>query len=125
MAVYDQMAIRIDGKLLIENTKIDLSLDGTDTDVFTIIQNTLAGQTPGPKKVVGKLDNVVPPTGFEFDAWAAMNASTEHVVQYIQMSSGKSLTSTGTFIRAVSLSSGVGQTQAFNFECHGKTANWQ
>lgn len=58
MAVYDQMAIRIDGKLLIENTKIDLSLDGTDTDVFTIIQNTLAGQTPGPKKVVGKLDNV-------------------------------------------------------------------
>jgi hypothetical protein len=30
MAVYDQMAIRIDGRLLIENTKIDLSLDGTD-----------------------------------------------------------------------------------------------
>ena len=31
MAVYDQMAIRIDGKLLIENTKIDLSLDGTES----------------------------------------------------------------------------------------------
>ena len=125
MPVYDQMAIRVDGKLLIENTKIDLSLDGTDTDVFTIIQNTLAGQTPGPKKVVGKLDNVVPPTGFEFDAWTAMNASTEHTVQYIQMSSGKSLTSNNCFVRAVTLSSGVGQTQAFNWEFHGRTGNWQ
>lgn len=125
MAVYDQIAVRINGKLLAENVKVDIQLESSDQDVFTIIQNTLAGQTPGPKKVVGKLDNVVPPTGFEFDAFQKCNDSEEVTVQYIQMSSGKSLTSEGTFVRNPSLSSGVGQTQAFNFELHGKTANWQ
>lgn len=125
MAVYMGMVVEVDGRLLAENVSVDLSLDGTDTDVFTIVQNSLAGQTPGPKKIVGKLENVVPPTGFEFDAWSSMNASTDHTVRYIQMSTGKSCTSKSSFCRAVALSSGVGKTQAYNWEFHGKTANWQ
>lgn len=122
--IYDQMAVRVDGKLLAENVKVDISLDKTDQDVFTIVNPTMAGVTPGPSKCTGALDNVVPVTGFEFDAWSSALSTTEHAVQYIQLGSGKVLNSKA-FVRAVKLSAGVGETQKFNFEFHGSCTVWQ
>ena len=122
--IYDQLTVRVDGKLLAENVKVDISLDKTDQDVFTVVNPTLAGVTPGPSKCVGALDNVVPVTGFELDAWTSALDTTEHAVQYIQMGSGLVLNSKAT-VRAVKLSAGVGETQKFNFEFHGSCTVWQ
>ena len=122
--IYDQIAVRVDGKLLAENVSVDITLDKTDQDVFTIIRSSLAGVTPGPSKVVGALNNVVPVTGFEFNAWGSATATQEHAVQYIQMGSGLTLNSTAT-VRSVKLAAGVGKTQEFNFEFHGDCGNWQ
>ena len=122
--IYDQLAVRVDGKLLAENVKVDIKLDKTDQDVFTVIRASLAGVTPGPSKVVATLDNVVPVTGFEFKAWTSALNTTEHAVQYIQMGSGLVLNSKAS-VRAVQVGAGVGETQKFNFEFHGDASDWQ
>lgn len=122
--IYDQIVVRVDGKLLAEMVSVDITLDKTDQDVFTVVRASLAGVSPGPSKVVGAINNVVPVTGFDFDAWSSALLTTEHAVQYIQMGSGLVLNSKAT-VRAVKCGSGVSKTQEFNFEFHGDASDWQ
>ncbi len=122
VSVYDQMVVRANGQLLVENQQINLTLQGDDQDVMTIAKG-FAGQTPSPKKVMADFTNVVPPTGFEFDAFQKCNDSEKVTMEFEIISSGKRLTSEG-FIRNPKTGAGVGKTLEQSFEFHGGPGNW-
>jgi len=117
VTIYDQFYVRINGALLAENQEVELSLESDDQDVFTIAKG-FAGQTPSPKKVMASLTNVIPPAGFEFDAFQKQTDSEVVTAQFQSASTGKSLTSQG-FIRRARIGAGVGRTASLSFEFHG------
>jgi hypothetical protein len=92
-------------------------LESDDQDVLTIVKG-FAGQTPSPKKTVASLKNVVPPAGFEFDAFQKQNDSEIVELKLQSALTGVSLTASG-FIRKSKISAGVGKTAMLDFEFHG------
>lgn len=124
MAIYDQLYIRVNGKPLAENTKLDLSLEGDMPEVMTIMQG-FAGITPSPvvRRISGS--NVVPIAGFEFDLEEMFLNHTEVEVAVQFGGSGKISSSKGYFVKAVKLSAGVGQTVGYDFEFVSKPTKFQ
>jgi hypothetical protein len=117
VSIYDQFYVFAGGILLAENQSVELNLESDDQDVFTIAKG-FAGQTPSPKKVMASFENVIPPAGFEFDAFQKQSDSERVEMKFQSALTGKSLTSEG-FIRKAKISAGVGKTTSFSFEFHG------
>ena len=122
VSLYDQIFVFKDGSLLSELTEIELTFEGDDQDVFTIVKG-FAGQSPSPKKVMATLTNVVPTDGQEVDAFEATLQSKKVKIKFQFGGSGKSLTSEG-FIRKPKLSAGVAKTVSQTFEFHGGAGTW-
>jgi len=122
VTLYDQFFVFANGALLSENQQVELTLESDDQDVMTVAKG-FAGQTPSPKKVMANLTNVVPSSGFEFDAFQKANDSEIVEMKFQSAATGKSLISEG-FIRKPKISSGVGKTVEFSFEFHGGPGNF-
>jgi hypothetical protein len=123
VTLYDQFYVSVDGQLLAENQELSISLEGDDQDVMTIVKG-FAGETPSPKKVVVSLKNAVPSTGFEFDFWGAALRKSKHKLRLQSASTGKSLTSEGSF-RKPKIEAGVGKSVQNDVEFHGGPGDWQ
>jgi hypothetical protein len=124
MKVYGQFFVRANGELLAENTALELTLEGDDKDVFTTVQG-FAGQSVVPKKVMCKLDGVIPTEASpRFHAWNTCLTSKVVEMQFLESATGKTLTTNG-FIRKPSMQGGVDRTAAESYEFHGKGVGWE
>lgn len=124
MALYDQAYIRVNGRVLVENTTVDVSVEGDDQEVMTIAQG-FTGISPSPKVTRITADNVVPITGVEIDVVDFFLNSIECDVSVQLGGSGAVLSTKGYFAKAVKMSAGVGKTLTLNFEFVGKPANFE
>ena len=117
VSVYGQYYVRWNGVLLQENHQLEITLEGDDQDVFTLVKGW-SGQTPSPKKVMAALTNVVPPEGQEVDAFFEAITSSKGEMRFEESNTGRTLISQG-FIRKAKISGGVGKTAEQSFEFHG------
>ncbi len=123
MALYDGIFCNLNGALFQENTSVDLSYEGDNQAVLTTVKG-YAGESPSPKMTVIQFENVVPPTGFEFDVFKMYTDSTEVEIKLQSGATGKSLTSKG-FIQSPKVSSGVGKVTSLSFGFRGAPAVFQ
>lgn len=123
IGIYDQVYAYVNGGLLAENISVTVELVGTDEDVMTIVKG-LSGFTPGPDSVKVTFSNVVPASGFEFNAWNAQ-LNKEIVELKLQFGgSGMSLTSEGRF-SGNKIDAGVSKTTGYDFDFTGSPAPWE
>ena len=123
MAIYDSIYVYWNGALLQENTSVDVSVDGDNQVVLTTVKG-FAGITPSPKMIMVTLENVMPPTGMEVDAFKLFIESTEGEMKLQSGATGKSLTSKG-FIEAPKVGSGVGKTASQSWSFRGSPATFE
>lgn len=123
MAIYDQIYVYWNGSLLQENTKVDVSVEGDNQPALTTVKG-FSGITPSPKMTMVKLDNLMPPTGVEVDAFKLFIESTEGEIKLQSGATGKSLTSKG-FLEAPAIGAGVGQTASQTWSFRGTPASFE
>lgn len=115
--LYDQYYVYANGALLAENTSLDIELQGEDQEILTTAKG-FAGMTPSPRKVMIQAENVVPPTGFEFDVFQKFNDSELVELKVQSGATGKVLCSKG-FIQSPKTTGGVGKTVSLSFTFKG------
>lgn len=121
--LYDQYFAYLNGALLAENTSLDIELRGDDQEILTTAKG-FAGLTPSPRSVMITAENVVPPTGFEFDAFQKF-LDSELVEMKVQSgATGKTLVSKG-FIQAPKVQGGVGKTVSLSFTFKGGPSKFE
>lgn len=124
MSITGQYYVRANGELLAENIGLEIRLDGEDKDVFTTVLG-FAGQSPVPKKVVCKLDDVILLANLtNFDPWNAALNSEIVEFEFIDSGTGRTLRTEG-FIRNPNIQAGVDRTPANGYEFHGRGVAWE
>ena len=123
MAIYNQAYVYWNGALLQENTSVDVSIDGDNQVVLTTVKG-FSGITPSPKMTMVTLENVMPPTGMEVDAFKLFIESTEGELKLQSAATGKSLVSKG-FIEAPKAGGGVGKTASQSWSFRGEPASFK
>lgn len=118
LQVYDNIYVYMDGLLLQENTEVQISWEGDDQDIFTLVKG-FAGISPSPKKIVVQLTNMAPPTGSEFNAAKAFIESTKHTLKLQKGATGEVIESEG-FVRTPQTTAGVGKVTNENYSFHGE-----
>jgi hypothetical protein len=122
LQVYDNIYVFMNGVLLQESTQVQISWEGDDQDIFTLVKG-FAGISPSPVKIVIQLTNVAPPTGSEFDAPGAFIAKTKQVCKLQKGATGETI-EVECFVRAPATSAGVGQVTNENYSLHGEAKSW-
>ena len=116
--VYDNIYVWMDGLLLQEATELQISWEGDDQDIFTLVKG-YAGISPAPVKMVVQLTNMAPPTGSEFNAPKAFIEKTKHTLKLQKGATGEVIESEG-FIRAPQITAGVGKVTNETYAFHGE-----
>jgi len=118
LELYDQLFIKLNGKLLAENTSLSVDLTSDDQDVMTTVKGW-SGVSPSPDMRTISGEGVVASTkGIEVDMEQWKVDRTEVTARVVFGGSGKSFVSKGV-IKKVSASGGVGQTVKVTFEFTG------
>lgn len=109
MSLYDQAFVYINGRLLVQNTSVDVEHADDIAQVKTV-PGGFVGITPGAPVTTVKLKEVVPITGFEFDFALAMR---EYIAFECKVQLGASglacIGSEAYIIGPVSLSTALGK----------------
>ena len=117
--VYDQIYIRLNGKLLAEAVSVETGLESDDQLAMTLSKG-FAGISPSPDVRKVKVENLVPSTGFEFNFEKAKKDRELVEVQLLSGATGKTMTSKGFLHGAVAITAGVGQLLKVSFEFVGE-----
>jgi hypothetical protein len=120
--VYNQVFGYIDGALLVENTEIEVEMDGDDQMVLTIV-NGFSGVTPSPKYMKVTIKDVIPPTGVQFNAEKAFLNTERHEFK-AQLATGETMISTG-FFQKPKRTAGVGKTVTYDYSFVGTPSLFQ
>ena len=123
MAIYEALAIKIDGILLSDNTALNITGVGQDQDVETT-PGGFSGQSLAPRKIQIEPTDAIGPNWQPVDIWSRWIDGAEVEVEVIAILSNQKLKTTG-FIRDPKINGGVGRTTERSWMIMCKPAKWE
>lgn len=121
--LHDFLFCYVDGALLSDNQEVDTAIESNMTEVETTVKGW-SGITPGGPKRRVTCKGVIPLSGFEFDAEAALIDSRQVTIRLQFGGSGKSTTTKGYIISAPTITSGIGKTTEQNWVFVGEPSKF-
>ncbi|HEY2516947.1 MAG TPA: hypothetical protein VGI39_39015 [Polyangiaceae bacterium] len=122
LQLYSLLYARVNGALLTEEASVDFERDGGGNIVKTTAKG-LAGVSPGSSMCSGRVMNVIPATGLEYDAGQVIVTYTPVNIGVIR-SDGKQCVVNG-FIMKDAHSHATDQEAKYDFSFIGTFPIWQ